>query len=79
MNKGIELVWLSQQDFHAELSAIRRESIDDKIQFLRGIHSWKNLSRHFMLRFLHNCEEKRYNRGHTVYAEGQPNSFVYVV
>ena len=32
-----------------------------------------------MLRFINLCEEKKYNHGNTVYAEKQPNNFVYVV
>ena len=79
MNQGIELVWLSKKDFDTELKAIKDQEIDNKIKFLRGIHSWRNLNRTKMLRFISLCEEKKYNHGNTVYAEKQPNSFVYVV
>ena len=79
MDHSIELAWLSKNHFDEELRAIEETTMDNKVQFLRGVHSWRNLRRKQVVHFVNLCQELNYSYGETVYNEGQPNLFVYIV
>ena len=69
MNESIELAWLSKEHFNEELRAIKEHEMDKKVKFLRSIHSWRNLDRKNVIRFVNFSTDISFQRGHTVYTE----------
>ena len=57
IDHSIELAWLSKAHFDQELRAIEETALDNKIKFLRSIHSWRNLRREQVARFVSYCRE----------------------
>ena len=69
MNESIELAWLSKEHFNDELRVIKELEMDKNVKFLRSIHSWRNLKRKNVVRFVNLSTDMSYQRGHTVYTE----------
>ena len=79
LDHEIELAYLTKEDFNKSLKAIEEEVMDYEVDFLRNLHSWQNMPKKKVIKYVKMCEHKKFTYGETVYKEGDPNNFVYIV
>ena len=77
----IELASLSKEAYNDSLKLIEEQLLNQKIAFLRNLHSFKNLSRKQTIKFVYLIEKEKVKSlyGQTVYSEGEPSEYIYII
>lgn len=61
------------------MKAIADEALESEVDFLRNLHSFNDMARKTIIRYVRMCKEVEYTYGQTVYAEGEIPKYVYIV
>ena len=79
LDHEVELAYLDKEGFNQTLKAMADEALEAEVDFLRNLHSFNDMARKTIIKYVRMCKEVDYAYGQIVYADGEIPKYVYIV